>query len=95
MAESFNAANLIGVINWALVGFGLVAKSSNAFLLENVRFSVRVAGTTLVFVAGLLLVALSVGVSFVLSIIGILLVGAACSFGESLLLGFLKYYPSR
>jgi len=44
LADSFNQSDLIGVIQWANVGFGVMFKALNAFFLIGTGYSNRVTG---------------------------------------------------
>eukprot|EP00040_Diaphanoeca_grandis_P025522 m.141439 g.141439 ORF g.141439 m.141439 type:complete len:449 (-) comp30190_c0_seq1:67-1413(-) len=92
LADNFGASNLLGIIVWANVAMGFAAKGLNTFFLSNTPFTTRIWLMIMVFAAGLLVVAFSS--SFAMAICGIVLAGAACSFGEGVALGYLKLYPN-
>lgn len=94
LADGFGAGNLIGVLNWADVAFGLAAKSLNAVVLQGTSFHIRIAVNSVIGALGVLGVALSGHVSFAFAVASVTLIGLMSSFGESVLLGYLKYYPS-
>ena len=93
LAESFNQLQLLGVLQWASVGAGLFVRSLNAFALENVSTSTRVNWAAGVFLVGYIGLTISPMVNFWLAVVSIVLIGGACSFGESVLLGFMRRYP--
>ncbi len=92
LAESFDASNLIGVLQWANVGFGLVAKFANAAFFLDSSYSIRMIINTAFMAGGLAITAISTRVGFELAVIGILLIGTSSAFGESVLLGYFKHY---
>ena len=53
------ASNMTGLINWALVAMGLLARGSNAFYLENVSSRKRTLASVLLFTVGTFGLALS------------------------------------
>ena len=93
LAESFNELQLLGVLQWASVGAGLFVRSLNAFVLEGVPTSTRVNAAAAVFLVGYIGLTISPLVDFWLAVVSIVLIGGACSFGESVLLGFMRRYP--
>lgn len=92
LADSFHKSKLIGVIQWANVAIGLFLRSLNAFKLDGTSYSLRVAANTAMMAAGLVALACSVYVDFSFAVFAIVLVGGASSFGESVLLGYLKAF---
>jgi hypothetical protein len=82
--------NLIGAITWANVAMGFIAKSTNAWLLLDTPYVARVWGMVIVMAIGLFVVAVSQ--TFAIALVGIVLAGAACSFGEGVVLGYLKLF---
>lgn len=95
LADSFNEADLIGVIQWATVAVGLFVRALNAFYLEGTSFSTRVAANTAAMVVGLVAVAMSVYIDFSFAIGAIVVIGGASSFGESVILSYLKGFDSE
>ena len=95
LADCFGQSSLIGVESWALIGTGFVIKSVNAYYLEGISHRVRgwIAGIT--FFTGYSLLSLSVYVDFWFAICAILLIGTACSFGESVVLGYCRLFPAK
>ena len=103
LAAHFNSLDLIGALAWASVGVGVFVRSLNAFALERTPFARRVLAATAMQVLGVGGVALCTVLpaetraqqraGFALLIGAILVVGASSSFGEAVLLGFLKNYP--
>jgi battenin len=95
LADHFNDAGLIGVITWALIGVGVIAKFFNAFYLENVSHRLRIYSTSLMFLTGYILLTSSLWVDFWFAVFCIVIVGAGASFGESVMLGYLKLFPAE
>ena len=90
-----NSKSLIGVINWALVGLGLAARATNMFM-ETWSARLRTSITSCVNLIGIAILTLSPQLgSFWIAISAIVLIGSACSFGESVILGYLKVFPQR
>jgi battenin len=88
------AKSLIGVVNWALVAIGVFARTGNALYLINLTARKRTSFTCIGFFVGMLLLVLSPQTgSFWVAIVGIVIIGGACSFGESVILGYLKSFP--
>ena len=90
-----NSKKLIGVINWALVGLGLAARALNMFM-ETWSARLRTAITATVNFVGIAILTISPHTgSFWIAIGSIVMIGSACSFGESVILGYLKVFPQR
>ena len=90
-----NSKSLIGVINWALVGLGLAARALNMFM-ETWSARLRTAITATVNFVGIAILTISPHTgSFWIAIGSIVMIGSACSFGESVILGYLKVFPQR
>ena len=93
LADSFNDGKLTGFVQWANVAVGVGVRMLNVYCLDaptNARFYC----VTLGFLVGYAVLASSVYFDFWLAITAIIAIGGACSFGESLMLGFMKNYPS-
>eukprot|EP00038_Savillea_parva_P011882 m.200803 g.200803 ORF g.200803 m.200803 type:complete len:617 (-) comp21198_c0_seq1:70-1920(-) len=90
IVKRYCVENLIGAITWANVAFGFIAKGLNAGFLLGTPYKARIWGMVTVMCGGLVVVAFSE--SFPLALAGIVLAGAACSFGEGVLLGYLKLF---
>jgi hypothetical protein len=69
----------------ANVALGFLAKGCNATLLLKTPYTSRLWGMVMLMVAGILVVAFAT--SFTVAIVGIVMAGAACSFGEGVVLG--------
>jgi len=94
LADGFGQSNMIGLILWCNIAFGIVARFGNTFLLEGCRDGWRVMVAGYLMVAGLLGVSLSVWLgSWALCLVSVVLIGTASSFGESVLLGHMRKYP--
>ncbi|GAM26428.1 hypothetical protein SAMD00019534_096030, partial [Acytostelium subglobosum LB1] len=94
LADFFNNQKNIGLILWANIAFGFVARLLNTFALESVSSKPKIFVNCLIFAAGLIGVALSVYVNFWFCLACIALIGIASSFGESVMLVHLRQYPS-
>ncbi len=96
IAVHFDAENLIGFIPWANVGIGMLVRPAN-ILLERVPFAARFAINAFLLLVGPLSLAVSIWIdlSFYLSIACILVVGASSSFGETVLLTYMKLFDSK
>ena len=91
---SFGRLQFLGAIQWALVGIGIFVRCLNTFCLEGVSVSIRMMVVSVSFVVGYVGIVLSIKTSFWLAVFSIVIMGGACSFGESLLLGFMRKYPA-
>jgi battenin len=92
LADSFGMGKYTGVVPWANVSVGLGVRMLNMCCLET-RASARISATGAVFLVGYAMLALSVFHSFWACIVAIVLLGAANSFGESVVLGYLQGFP--
>lgn len=72
---------------------GVFIRLINGWFLERIPHKIRIVVNTVAFSGGIVLVALAP--DFIGAIAGIVIVGAACSFGESVILGYLQNYPSE
>jgi battenin len=93
----FRVPEMIGAIAWACVGAGLGVRALNGFVLaeRGVAYNCRVWLATIFFFIGYLGLAVSTQThQFWLTLVSCILSGAASSFGESVILGFLKDYPA-
>jgi battenin len=93
LADSFNAGKLTGFVQWANVAVGVGVRMLNVYCL-NTSTNARFYAVTISFLLGYAILASSVYFNFWISITAIIAIGGACSFGESLLLGYMKNYPS-
>ncbi len=59
LAQQFNAQRLLGLIQWANVGFGTLSRAANAFWLLQVPYKLRVSGTAVSLCIGLTLLGVS------------------------------------
>ena len=94
LADSFGEDKLAGVVPWANVAMGMVARMLNMSLLDKSAFS-RILAAAIVFFAAYILLFASVYCSFLVAILAIVLIGGACSLGESVLLGYMKGFPAQ
>ena len=103
LACKFNALDDIAAISWANVAVGVFVRLANTIFLLGISETRRIAGASVCFLVGLGGVATSAlsdhstseGVHplFWIAILSIVVLGAACSFAESVFLGFLRKYP--
>lgn len=82
-----------GLLNWADVGLGFLARAGNAYYTERLSTAARVNIAALLAVVGFVGLALAHHVGFWFALLSITLVGGSASWGESCLLGYLKGYP--
>lgn len=92
LAISFDARNLVGLVPWANVAVGFLFRFVNMWMV-GVAYKWRMLLCCLMFVIGLVGVAFSVYVNFVFALLMIVFVGAASSFGESILLTYQRNFP--
>ncbi|KAG9392929.1 Batten's disease protein Cln3 [Carpediemonas membranifera] len=96
VAEDFNQLNMLGFVPWANVGVGLLVRPLNV-AMERVPFTARFLLNAILMFLGPSLLALSIwtDITFVFCILSILVVGASSSFGESVLLTYMRLYDAR
>ena len=94
LADSFNDRKLTGFVTWANVAVGIGVRTLNMYFLH-VPTNTRFICVALAFFVGYAILATSVYYNFWLSIFAIIAIGGACSFGESLLLGYMNNYPAQ
>ena len=99
LAANFDAGDEIGAINWVLVALGFAVRMFNLLRLEGrVSFRTRIWWTAVAFAVGtaglVATVAAAPRAPFALALLSILVLGGACSFGESVLLGYLEAFPT-
>ncbi|KAN0023595.1 hypothetical protein ACTFIV_007982 [Dictyostelium citrinum] len=95
LSAYFHNSKNIGFILWANIAFGLVSRLINTFLIENVNPKLKIVVNCLFMIIGLVGVALSVYVNFGFCIAAIAFVGIASSFGESVILSYMKKFPAE
>eukprot|EP01113_Clastostelium_recurvatum_P040019 TRINITY_DN6178_c0_g1_i2.p1 TRINITY_DN6178_c0_g1~~TRINITY_DN6178_c0_g1_i2.p1 ORF type:complete len:520 (-),score=130.86 TRINITY_DN6178_c0_g1_i2:40-1572(-) len=95
LAQSFDASDLLGLILWANIAFGFFARIINAFFLERIPYTYRVLANAVLMGLGMAGVAISINIGFWFCLLSIVITGIASSFGESVLLGYMKGYPSE
>jgi len=96
MCTEFHAESWIGAILWCNIAFGLVARIINMAVTE--KFGLRVIINTLLTTIGVggIILSLYLGEGyFWLCLLSIIFVGTASSFGESVILCYLKKFPSE
>jgi battenin len=96
LANSFDQGALIGLVAWANVFFGFAFKFVNTMdrCLRSPH-RVRLLACVVLLTLGLLIVSLSIYVrgGFYVAILGIVFIGIFSSWGESILLGYLNFFP--
>jgi battenin len=92
LARSFNSEKQFGNITWATNVTGILCRFF-AMALERRSFALRVGITVSFSLAGLLVIAFSDAAGFWLCVIGVVLIGTAGNFGESVMLGYQKLFP--
>ncbi|KAM9994699.1 hypothetical protein ACTFIY_000897 [Dictyostelium cf. discoideum] len=95
LSAYFHNSKNIGIILWANIAFGLVSRLVNTFLIESVNPKLKIVVNCLFMSIGLIGVALSVYVNFGFCIAAIAFVGIASSFGESVILSYMKKFPAE
>ncbi|KAI6660912.1 Battenin-like [Oopsacas minuta] len=93
LAASFGKSNLVAVIPWANVGFNLIIKGINTFLLVKVPMHLRFGVNGVLMIIGLL--GISFSPNFYMIIAFILVIGLASGLGESIALEYLQRFDSR
>ena len=93
LAASYNKSNLVAVIPWANVGFNLIIKGINTFLLIKIPYKFRFGVNGLLMIVGLL--GISFAPEFYSTIAFILLIGLTSGLGESIALEYLQKFESR
>ncbi|EGG21501.1 Batten's disease protein Cln3 family protein [Cavenderia fasciculata] len=94
LAAYFDNSKNIALVLWANIAFGFAARLLNTFALEKVGSKLKIAINCFIMGGGLVGVALSYYVNFAFCISMIALIGIASSFGESVVLSYLKLFPS-
>ncbi|KAN0037859.1 hypothetical protein ACTA71_000030 [Dictyostelium dimigraforme] len=95
LANFFHNQKNIAFILWSNIAFGLVSRLINTFLIENVNPKLKIAVNCIFMIIGLVGVALSVYINFGFCIAAIAFVGIASSFGESVVLSYMKKFPAE
>ena len=96
LCTEFHREAWIGAILWCNIAFGLVARLINMTITE--KFRLRIVVNTLLNVVGLggIVLSLHLGTRyFWLCLVAIIFIGTASSFGESVVLCYLKKFPSE
>ncbi|KAL0234857.1 hypothetical protein PCE1_001893 [Barthelona sp. PCE] len=93
LAEQFGKSEYMGLFSWCNVLLSFVMRVVVLFL-ENSTYTKRLLFNTALMLVGISGVAASIMFdNFFLSLFFVLLVGGASSFGECVILGFLRQYP--
>eukprot|EP00033_Pygsuia_biforma_P002109 GCRY01002340.1.p1 GENE.GCRY01002340.1~~GCRY01002340.1.p1 ORF type:complete len:394 (-),score=16.02 GCRY01002340.1:89-1270(-) len=94
LANSFKGGQL-GVITFADIGMGLVSNAVNTFCLTKVPHKYRVAANTFFMALGLIGVSIATHFNFMFLVFSIVFIGISSSFGESVLLGYIRNFNSE
>ena len=102
LADSFNAANLIGLISWSLTSISFFTKLLNTLYLQHITHKIRIIFTVIFNLIGIFGLSLSlyshkdsVLHNFIFILIYLVILGGTCSFSENVLVGFLKLFPPK
>eukprot|EP01084_Bolivina_argentea_P299110 515565_1 len=102
LADSFNSANLIGLISWSLTSISFFTKLFNTLYLQNVTHKIRIIFTVIFNLIGILGLPLSLYSdkdsflhNFILILVYLVILGGTCSFSENVIVGFLKLFPPK
>ncbi|ORC85269.1 uncharacterized protein TM35_000361290 [Trypanosoma theileri] len=102
IAESYDMKKYVTLITWANVFFGIVSRIVNAFLMPLLSYNIRVTATSVMGILAILLVSFAwdIGghknvVAFVVTLIGVVFIGMAGSYGEALFLGYMERMPPK
>ncbi|KAG5501587.1 hypothetical protein JIQ42_05433 [Leishmania sp. Namibia] len=100
LAEGYNLKRLVALITWANIFFGIFARIVNMFIATRVSYNVRITAMTLSSLLGIFFVSFATPMgrhnnvsAFVVMLLGVILVGTASSYGESVMLTFIQRYP--
>lgn len=96
LCTEFEREQWIGAILWCNIAFGLVARLINMTVSE--KFGLRIAINSVMMAIGVGGVVLSLTLGrayFWLCLLSIIFIGTASSFGESVILCYLKKFPSE
>lgn len=102
LAESFGASNLIGFVSWSLTSISFFTKMANTLYLQRTTHRIRVLFTVGFNVMGVLTLSLSLYAPstwivhhFGVALGALMVLGGACSFGENVVVGFLRMFPPK
>lgn len=100
LAEGYGLKKLVALITWANIFFGIFARLLNMFIVTRVSYNVRITAMTLSSLLGILFVSFATPMgrynnvsAFVVMLIGVVLIGTASTYGESVMLAFIQRYP--
>ncbi|KAG5479005.1 hypothetical protein LSCM1_02847 [Leishmania martiniquensis] len=100
LAEGYGLKRLVALITWANIFFGIFARIVNMFIATHVSYNVRITAMTLSSLLGIFFVSFATPMgrhnnvsAFVVMLLGVILVGTASSYGESVMLTFIQRYP--
>lgn len=88
-------SNMLGAIPFCNIVAAFAVKFLNAFYLENIPHRWRLTANTVCMLIGLYFLAVSTQLNFAVALACIIVVGATSGFGESVILGMLKFYDSE
>ena len=95
LADSFDDTRFIGSITWALSLTSFIAKGINGLYLEKVSHKRRTIFTVFINLIGIIGLTFSKYINFYFALGCLLLLGGGTSFGENVIVGFLKIFPSK
>lgn len=102
LAEGYGMRQYVALIMWANVFFGIVARIINALVLSLLSFNIRVTVTYFMGLLAIFLVSFAYDIgghnnvaAFVVLLIGVVFIGTASSYGESVFLGYMERLPSK
>ncbi|CAG9568932.1 conserved hypothetical protein [Leishmania major strain Friedlin] len=100
LAEGYGLKKLVALITWANIFFGIFARVLNMFIATRVSYNVRITAMALSSLLGIFFVSFAAPIggynnvsAFVVMLIGVVLLGTASTYGESVMLTFVQRYP--
>ncbi|EPY21469.1 battenin [Strigomonas culicis] len=100
LASGYGLKNLVALITWANVFFGIFARIINMFMLTRLSYNIRATAMAFFTLVGVLFVSFATPMgrnndhaAFAVMLIGVILLGTASNYGESFTLTFLQRYP--
>ncbi|CAM65565.2 conserved hypothetical protein [Leishmania infantum JPCM5] len=99
-AEGYGLKKLVALITWANIFFGIFARILNMFIANRVSYNLRITAMALSSLLGIFFVSFATPMgghnnvaAFVVMLIGVVLLGTASNYGESVMLTFVQRYP--
>lgn len=101
LADGYGFKRLVALISWCNVFFGIIVRIITVFVATHTSYNVRITITSIVGLAGVLLVSFAGPIghgnnagSFFVVLLGVVLVGIESTYGESAILSFVQRYPA-